>query len=218
MTSAEFAGRIGARPCGRGWRAPCPSHGSRSATLSIGNGRDGRVLLRCFAGCESADVVASLGLEMRDLMPPRESASRPATPRRAPSSEDIRFALRAEQRRYREERRIDDGERLIHADIIAIRRTVAVGLGVSLPPVQRRASDSFAGGRERDPLWPLLLERAWVQAWIITTGSPALYTVDEYTYLGRAGVAALEVAERRAAGEIRAMTNATASFSRRRAA
>jgi len=167
------------------------------------------VLLRCFAGCESADVVASLGLEMRDLMPPRESASRPATPRRAPSSEDIRFALRAEQRRYREERRIDDGERLIHADIIAIRRTVAVGLGVSLPPVQRRASDSFAGGHERDPWWPVLLEHAWLETWVITTGSPAIYSVDDFACLGRAGVAALEIAERRAAAEIRAIEAAS---------
>jgi len=209
VTSGEFAARIGARPCSRGWRAPCPSHGSQSATLSIGNGRDGRVLLRCFGGCEPADVVASLGLKMRDLMPPREHASWAATPRRARSSEDIRFALRAEECQYRKERRIDDGERLVHADIIAIRHVVAVRLGVSLSPVQRRVSDSFAGGRERDKLWPLLLERAWFEAWIITTGSPAIHSVDQCARLGRAGIAALEAAERRAASDLRAIDAAS---------
>jgi len=142
---------------------------------------------------------------MRDLMPPREHASWAATPRRAPSSEGIRFALRAKERRYREERRIDDGERLIHVDIVAIRHAAAVRLGVSLPPVTRYVSDSFAGGHERDPLWPLLLERAWLEAWVLVTGSPALYGIDEFARLGRAGVAALEVAERRAAAHVRAI-------------
>ncbi|MBC5798475.1 MAG: hypothetical protein GIX03_10765 [Candidatus Eremiobacteraeota bacterium] len=89
--------------------------------------------------------------------------------------------------------------------MVAIRRVVAVRLGVSLPPVQRRASDSFAGGRERDPLWPVLLERAWFEAWIVTTGSPALYGIDEFARLGRAGAASLEVAERRAAADVRAI-------------
>lgn len=59
------------RKSGRGWLARCPAHEDRSASLSLGEGRDGRALLRCFAGCEMGDVVAALGLEVADLFPPR---------------------------------------------------------------------------------------------------------------------------------------------------
>ncbi|MDP9233094.1 MAG: hypothetical protein M3P01_00885 [Actinomycetota bacterium] len=47
-------------------------------------GRDGRVLLMCWAGCRTEDVVRALGLQMADLFPPRDKR-RPFTrrPRRA---------------------------------------------------------------------------------------------------------------------------------------
>mgnify|MGYP002152046867 CR=1 FL=1 len=48
------------RKSGRGWMARCPAHKDKSASLSVGEGRDGRALLRCFAGCELADVTAAL--------------------------------------------------------------------------------------------------------------------------------------------------------------
>jgi KaiC/GvpD/RAD55 family RecA-like ATPase/5S rRNA maturation endonuclease (ribonuclease M5) len=51
----------------RKWMARCPSHDDRAASLSIGIGDDGRVLLRCFAGCEFKAVVSALGLEPTDL-------------------------------------------------------------------------------------------------------------------------------------------------------
>lgn len=56
-----------ARPFGRGWRADCPiGHRSRGA-LSVTVGDDDRVLLHCFAGCDVADVLASVGLTVSDL-------------------------------------------------------------------------------------------------------------------------------------------------------
>lgn len=59
------------RRCGRGFIARCPAHEDKSASLSLAEGGDGRILLHCFAGCESADVVAALGFEWRDLFPRR---------------------------------------------------------------------------------------------------------------------------------------------------
>lgn len=57
----------GVRRAGEGrWRARCPSHGSRGGTLAIAE-RDDRVLLHCFAGCETGAVLASLGLGLTDL-------------------------------------------------------------------------------------------------------------------------------------------------------
>ncbi len=51
---------------GRGWLARCPvpghgqGRGDRNASLSIADGDDGRLLVRCFAGCDSRDVLAEL--------------------------------------------------------------------------------------------------------------------------------------------------------------
>ncbi len=52
---------------GAGWKARCPAHEDRMASLSIGQGDGGRVLLICFAGCQTPDVVAAMGLTEADL-------------------------------------------------------------------------------------------------------------------------------------------------------
>lgn len=49
--------------------ARCPSHDDDRASLSIGEGTDGRVLLHCHAGCDVASVVGAIGLTTVDLMP-----------------------------------------------------------------------------------------------------------------------------------------------------
>jgi putative DNA primase/helicase len=47
------------------WR--CPAHDDRSPSLSVSKANDGTVLVHCHAGCSSADVLAALDLELRDL-------------------------------------------------------------------------------------------------------------------------------------------------------
>jgi hypothetical protein len=59
----------GVRRIGAGWTARCPHHDDRHASLSVKEGDDGRVLLHCFRGCGSADVVVSAGLSFPDLFP-----------------------------------------------------------------------------------------------------------------------------------------------------
>jgi len=54
-------------------QALCPSHADHNPSLSIGRGDDGRVLLKCHAGCDFNAVVTSLGLNERDLMPPKQT-------------------------------------------------------------------------------------------------------------------------------------------------
>lgn len=44
------------------WNARCPAHHDRHASLSVGVGEDGRVLLHCHAGCTVLDVLDALGL------------------------------------------------------------------------------------------------------------------------------------------------------------
>ena len=61
---------------GSGWRAHCPSHEDRRPSLSISEGRQGRVLLRCWSGCETRDVLATVGLRWSDLFPSRVAVGR----------------------------------------------------------------------------------------------------------------------------------------------
>jgi len=56
------------RKAGKGWSACCPAHEDRRASLSIGEGGDGRALLNCHAGCKTETICAALGLRMIDLM------------------------------------------------------------------------------------------------------------------------------------------------------
>ena len=57
-------------------RASCPAHDDRKPSLVITRKAD-RVLLRCFAGCPTHEVVAALGLRMADLFAAPQMASRP---------------------------------------------------------------------------------------------------------------------------------------------
>ena len=57
-------------PKGKGqWMACCPAHEDHSPSLSIKENHDGRILVKCFAGCGASDVVHAVGLQLSDLFP-----------------------------------------------------------------------------------------------------------------------------------------------------
>lgn len=47
--------------------ARCPAHMDQHQSLSIGVGSDGRILLNCFAGCDTEEIVEAMDLTMKDL-------------------------------------------------------------------------------------------------------------------------------------------------------
>ena len=47
--------------------ARCPAHMDQHQSLSIGVGSDGRILLTCFAGCDTEEIVEAMDLTMKDL-------------------------------------------------------------------------------------------------------------------------------------------------------
>ena len=60
------------RSTGNGsYRALCPAHADSDPSLTISQA-DGRLLLHCFAGCPTEEVVKALGVTMRDLFPQDE--------------------------------------------------------------------------------------------------------------------------------------------------
>jgi hypothetical protein len=63
-----------ARGAGDKRTARCSAHDDRHASLSITERADGAVLLHCFAGCPPEEIVAAIGLEMRDLFPSENGA------------------------------------------------------------------------------------------------------------------------------------------------
>lgn len=96
------------------WQARCPAHDDRSPSLAISANPDGTILIRCWAGCSAADIVAALGLQLRDLFPskfnPNES-SRGRPPRYSPS-EVLRTALFEAQVLYLGYRSVQRGKTL----------------------------------------------------------------------------------------------------------
>jgi hypothetical protein len=51
------------------WTACCPAHGDKSPSLAITETDDGRILLKCFAGCSAQQVVEAVGMDLTDLFP-----------------------------------------------------------------------------------------------------------------------------------------------------
>lgn len=68
------------RPNGSGATARCPAHDDQRSSLSVSDGDDGRVLVKCHAGCTLDEILSKLALQPRDLFPPREEAA-PGKPR-----------------------------------------------------------------------------------------------------------------------------------------
>ena len=59
----------GVRQAGKGYIARCPAHEDEKASLSIGQGDDGRILLHCHAGCSIEEIAGALGIEVKNLFP-----------------------------------------------------------------------------------------------------------------------------------------------------
>ena len=85
MNLSEILSRLGGvRPSGQGYTALCPAHDDREPSLSVSEGDDGRILLKCFAGCTVEQIVAALGLTMADLFADGHHRTNGSPPRTVP--------------------------------------------------------------------------------------------------------------------------------------
>src|SRR6266851_9737504 len=67
MTMAEILSKFqNVRKTTSGWQALCPSHDDNNPSLSI-SASGQKILLHCFADCETADILAAAGLSWTDL-------------------------------------------------------------------------------------------------------------------------------------------------------
>jgi len=87
MTPSAFVDHMRTRGAvvaqiGRRTVLSCSGHEDHQPSLDVAEGRDGRVLLYCRAGCSTADVVRGAGLRLADLF--ATPAPTRATPRLSP--------------------------------------------------------------------------------------------------------------------------------------
>lgn len=117
MTIQEFVAQLdGVKQTGRGWIARCPSHPDKTPSLSIHEGDIG-VLVRCFAGCQTKEIVTELGLELRDLFY---------------DSDKPRHQRRAVQRTQRIDRTAIAFSLRIHGDLLFLRSTAVLDAAKNL--------------------------------------------------------------------------------------
>lgn len=70
MTLDDFLDKLdNVKPAGNGFVAICPGHDDNETSLGVTEGDDGRILLQCYAGCETSRVVEAMGLRLADLFP-----------------------------------------------------------------------------------------------------------------------------------------------------
>ncbi|MBA6061500.1 CHC2 zinc finger domain-containing protein [Pseudomonas juntendi] len=65
------------------WKACCPAHDDKHPSLAVSETSEGVVLLKCWAGCTTKEIVSAIGLKLRDLFPDDKQ------PRRGPSKAAI---------------------------------------------------------------------------------------------------------------------------------
>lgn len=68
-----------------GFVAPCPAHDDKNPSLSISDGKEGKVLVHCHAGCDQGAVIDAL--KSRNLWP--EAEAKPAAPKRGRPKQTI---------------------------------------------------------------------------------------------------------------------------------
>jgi hypothetical protein len=110
MTALQVAEHLNARRAGPGrWQARCPAHDDRSPSLSIKEGDSGKVLLRCWSGCDLAAVLKAAGLTMGNLFagPPPSRAQLEAA-----AQERERRAVAAAKERASRQKTVEHRDKL----------------------------------------------------------------------------------------------------------
>lgn len=170
MTAETIARALGGRKAGQGWMARCPAHDDREPSLSIREA-DGKVLVRCHAGCEQRDVIAALkkrGLWCGKATSPIHQLSR----RRVPES----------RTKQQDEERSAVALAIWQSTASAVGTPVetylsARGLNLSLPPSLRfyRGFKHPSGG-----FWPCMVA-------LVTRGTDNTLLAIHRTFLARDG-------------------------------
>jgi putative DNA primase/helicase len=170
MTAEAIVRALGGRKVGQGWTARCPAHDDREPSLSIRDA-DGKVLVRCHAGCDQRDVIAAL--KARGLWDGKEHSALKRSRRREmlPPRPDLDQVVRSAVA-------LSVWQSAIPADGTPVEAYLASrGLRCSLPP-----SLSFHGGLKHPSggIWPCMVA-------LVTRGADDTPLAIHRTFLAREG-------------------------------
>ncbi len=143
MNAAEIARALGGRKAGAWWSCRCPAHDDHNPSLGVRDG-DRSVIVRCFAGCDSRDVIGAL--QARGLWDGRDDYRSRAEPR--PRREPDRAGTTAAAREIWRKARPAAGT-------IVARYLAARGIEAPIPPTLRFLAECWH--RETRTAWPVML-------------------------------------------------------------
>jgi putative DNA primase/helicase len=180
-TSETIAKALGGRKAGGSWMARCPVHDDREPSLSVRDADDGKVLIRCHAGCDQAQVIAELRRRRlwAERGPPRSRSVRPQQHQALNDKAD-------------DTKRTGVALSIWQATVPAADTPVEIylrsrGIGIALPPTIR----FHAGLRHpRGGLWPAMVV-------LVTRGRDNAPLAIHRTFLSRDGTGKASVEPQR---------------------
>lgn len=85
------------RSHGKGqFMAQCPCHADKTASLSIKDMGDGRILINCFASCDTYSILQSVGLDWKDVLPESAISNREKSEKQVLYSSEVLKVLKFE--------------------------------------------------------------------------------------------------------------------------
>jgi 5S rRNA maturation endonuclease (ribonuclease M5)/archaellum biogenesis ATPase FlaH len=70
----RVASILNAKPSGNGYLANCPSHDDKNPSLSINESSDGKLLLKCFSGCDFSSILNAIKEQTKSYSTPKQPA------------------------------------------------------------------------------------------------------------------------------------------------
>lgn len=108
------------------WVACCPYHGDKNPSMSVSVGSDGRILVHCFSQqCGIDEIAASVGLEVKDLMPDNLGYHRMKPLRMGVNHKDALCAVRDDMTSYLLwAKQVQRGEALTDKDTLEMAKAI----------------------------------------------------------------------------------------------
>ncbi len=136
----------GMRKQGNALLARCPAHDDHHPSLKITETDDGTVLLKCWAGCSTSEIVGAIGLELRDLFPGNSGNYVPSAPSINPELLELaQYTVQIGSRWIQQS--VPFSEKSRRDFLKAVKIVEAYGLG----------DDSWLNDPESEPVGPMIL-------------------------------------------------------------
>lgn len=146
MTINEILSKLDdVKESGNGYIARCPAHEDKRQSLSVGtNDKGDKVLVKCFAGCSTDEIVRSLNLDVKDLF-----ASDKAEVKKAEQTEKKKYFYPKLPTSYRREKIV---AKYSYTDVMGLPQFVVCRTADKQFPVFTKVEGGWELGRHGSPM------------------------------------------------------------------